>query len=152
MVCYGNICRSPLAEGILQHKADAAGLHWQVDSAGVSGMQRGNPPHELSQKIALLNGVDICRQSSRSFTKEDMHLYDKIYVMDSENYADVKHIARQFWDATKVEYLLNESFPATNKSIPDPWYGIEADYHTVYAMIDEACTAIIKRYTTQHTS
>ena len=78
MVCLGNICRSPLAEGILKHKVKEAGLHWQIDSAGTNGYHVGEPPHKLSQKVAKLNGIDICQQRGRLFSKTDFDTYDKI--------------------------------------------------------------------------
>ena len=76
MVCLGNICRSPLAEGILQHKAKAAGLNWIVESAGTNGYHTGEPPHHLSQKVALLNGINISNQKSRKFIAKDLNEYD----------------------------------------------------------------------------
>ena len=81
MVCLGNICRSPMAEGILQHKAREAGLNWIVESAGTNGYHDGEAPHRLSQKVALQNGINICQQRSRRFTAVDFLQYDKIYAM-----------------------------------------------------------------------
>src|SRR5215210_8348518 len=81
MVCLGNICRSPLAQGILEHKAKNAGLDWHVDSAGTNGYHVGEAPHKFSQKVARANGIDICHQRARNFVKEDMDRYDKIYAM-----------------------------------------------------------------------
>lgn len=146
MVCLGNICRSPLAEGILQHKADKLGLNWEVDSAGTAGYHVGEAPHKLSQKVAKLNGVDISNQRCRQFKKEDFLHYDKIYVMDTSNYNDVKRLSRELWDEKKIDLLLNEIHPQKNESVPDPWYGEEDGYHKVYKMIDEACEEIIKKY------
>ena len=146
MVCLGNICRSPLAEGILQHKADKAGFDWQIESAGTAGYHIGEPPHKLSQKVAKLNGIDISSQQCRQFKKEDMLTFDKIYVMDSENYINVKHISRALWNENKVDLLLNELYPGRNMSVPDPWYGMEDGYHKVYKMISDACDAIIEKY------
>jgi len=97
MVCLGNICRSPLAEGILQHKVIKAGLLWQVESAGTANYHVGEPPHKLSQKVAKMNGIDISRQQCRQFKKEDMLEFDKIYAMDSENYINIKHISGDLW-------------------------------------------------------
>ncbi len=151
MVCLGNICRSPLAEGILQHKAWKAGLQWSVESAGTSAYHPGNPPHELSTKVAKLNGVDICRQRSRQFVKEDLLNYDFIYVMDSSNYIDVKKMSGELWNSGKVDLLLNELYPGENRNVPDPWYGKEEGYHAVYEMIDEACDNIISKYELQNT-
>lgn len=146
MVCLGNICRSPLAEGILQHRVNQAGLRWMVDSAGTGNYHIGEPPHRLSQKVALLHGIDIGKQKARQFRKEDMHYFDRIYVMDSQNYQDVEHISRDSWNKDKVELLLNESHPGKNINVPDPWFGTEEGYHKVFAMIDEACRIIIEKY------
>lgn len=146
MVCLGNICRSPLAEGILQHKVKSAGLSWEVDSAGTANYHVGEPPHKLSQKVAKHNGIDIGCQQCRQFKKEDMLAFDKIYVMDSENYINVKLISKEFWDENKVDLLLNELHPGKNMGVPDPWYGTEDGYHKVFKMISNACDAIIEKY------
>ncbi|HNP22166.1 MAG TPA: low molecular weight protein-tyrosine-phosphatase [Panacibacter sp.] len=149
MVCLGNICRSPLAEGILQHKAKQAGLKWLVDSAGTSNYHIGDQPHQLSQKVAMINGIDISRQKARQFSKDDMVKFDKIYVMDSQNYQDVKVISREFWNEDRVKLLLNESHPGSNMNVPDPWFGTEDGYHKVYQLISDACEAIVHK-TIQH--
>ncbi len=146
MVCLGNICRSPLAEGILQHKANTLKLNWQVDSAGTAGYHVGEAPHRLSQKVAKQNGIDISQQQCRQFVKEDMLHYDLIFVMDTSNYNDVKKISKELWNEQKVDLLLNELYPGENKSVPDPWYGNEDGYHTVFEMIDKACEKIIEKY------
>ena len=145
MVCLGNICRSPLAEGILQHRADKAGLDISVDSAGTAGYHIGEAPHHLSQKVALLNGVDIGGQKGRQFLKEDMDRFDHIYVMDSENYNEVRRIAGNKWDEKKVSLLLNELYPGENRGVPDPWYGNEDGYHAVFDLIDRASRRIIQK-------
>jgi len=146
MVCLGNICRSPLAEGILQYKADKAGLGWQVDSAGTGNYHIGEPPHHLSQKVAKLNGVDISKQCCRQFMKEDMLNFDRIYVMDSSNYNDVKRLSKELWNPDKTDLLLNELFPGQNRNVPDPWFGTEDGFHKVYDMIDQACDKILEKY------
>lgn len=149
MVCLGNICRSPLAEGILQHKADAAGLNWQIDSAGTGNWHIGEAPHRLSQKVANINGVNICNQKARQFEKEDMHRFDLIIPMDADNYKEVKRISGDFWNPQKVEMLLNYSFPGENRNVPDPWYGGEPDFHDVYKMISLACDRIVEKHAVQ---
>ena len=146
MVCLGNICRSPLAEGILQHKAQEAGLQWIVESAGTNQYHIGEPPHKLSQKIAKLNGIDICEQRARRFTKEDFTKYDKIYAMAGDVITEMRSIAGKHFDASKVDLLLNELEPGSNKDVPDPWYGPEPGYHEVYALINEACERIVEKY------
>lgn len=145
MVCLGNICRSPLAEGILQEKAMRAGLHWQVDSAGTNGYHNGEAPHRLSQKVARQNGIDISAQRSRQFTADDFRKYDKIYAMAGDVVDDIRRLARQQFDASKVELLLNELYPGKDQDVMDPWYGGEEGYHEVYAVIDAACEAIIQK-------
>ncbi len=148
MVCLGNICRSPLAEGILQHKAEQAGFNWQVESAGTGSWHIGSAPHPLSQKIASMNEIDISQQQCRQFRKEDILHYDFIYVMDEENYTDVKEMSGELWDETKVDILMNELYPGENRSVPDPYLGTEKDYHKVFALIERACDKVIKKYTT----
>jgi protein-tyrosine phosphatase len=146
MVCLGNICRSPLAEGVLKHKAQQAGLNWTVESAGTNGYHIGEAPHRLSQKVALLNGIDICNQRARQFVREDMDRYDKLYAMADDVLYEMKRIARDKWNGSKVDYFLNELHPGKDRSVPDPWYGTEPDFHEVYKLVNETCDAIIKKY------
>lgn len=146
MVCLGNICRSPLAEGILQHKANNAGLNWKVDSAGTGSWHVGDPPHKLSQKVAKLNGIDITHLRGRQFRGQDMIEFDRVYFMDEDNYLDARSIAGQLWMDEKADLLLNEIYPGRNKPVPDPYYGGEDGYHDVFDMISKACDAIIAKY------
>ncbi|WP_462259814.1 low molecular weight protein-tyrosine-phosphatase [Ferruginibacter sp.] len=147
MVCLGNICRSPMAEGILQHKAGKAGLNWEVDSAGTNGYHTGEPPHYLSIKVASQNGIDISSQRSRKFTAADFEQYDKIYAMAEDVLDDMKMIAKNKFDTNKVDLLLNELYPDQNRDVPDPWSGPEHGYHEVFAIIEKACEQIIKQQT-----
>lgn len=147
MVCLGNICRSPLAEGILRQKAKAAGLDWIIESAGTNSYHTGECPHPLSQKVAKLNGVDISKQRARTFTADDFEKYDKIYALASDVYDDIKRIGGKKFDASKVSLLLSESGEVENLDVPDPWYGPEPGYHEVYKMIDGICDTIIYKYT-----
>jgi len=144
MVCLGNICRSPLAEGILQKKAAEAGLDWIIESAGTNGYHTGEPPHHLSQKVAQLNGLNISRQRSRLFKKEDIAYFDRIYAMSADVVKDIQHISKDRFDSKKVSLLLNESAPGKNLDVPDPWSGPEEGYHHVYQLINDACDTIIK--------
>jgi protein-tyrosine phosphatase len=146
MVCLGNICRSPLAEGILQEKAFKAGLNWSIESAGTNHYHTGEAPHPLSQKVAKLNGIDICRQRARRFVAEDIEVYDKIYALAGDVLDDIRRIARKKMDEKKVDLLMNELYPGMNLDVPDPYYGAEPGYHEVYKMIDEVCQAIIDKY------
>jgi protein-tyrosine phosphatase len=146
MVCLGNICRSPLAEGIMQQKVAEAGLHWVIDSAGTNGYHTGEAPHRLSQKVALQHGIDISRQRARDFVQEDFERYDKIYAMATDVMDDMKRIAGKKFDRLKTALLLDELYPAQHRDVPDPWYGPEPGYHDVFALIDRACAAIVEKY------
>jgi protein-tyrosine phosphatase len=148
MVCLGNICRSPLAEGILLEKAIKAGLNWQIDSAGTNGYHTGEPPHHLSIKVARQNGIDISNQRSRRFTADDFEAYDVIYAMANDVLQDMRRIGKNNFDVNKVSLFLEASFPGAERDVPDPWNGPESDYHEVFEIIDRNCDAIIKKYTT----
>jgi len=145
MVCLGNICRSPLAEGILQDKAFKAGLKWSVESAGTNSYHLDEPPHPLSQKIAKLNGIDICNQRARRFVAEDFEKFDKIYALAEDVLYEMKRISKNKFDASKVDLLMNELYPGKNLDVPDPWYGPEPGYHEAYKLIEAACEKIIQR-------
>jgi len=146
MVCLGNICRSPLAEGILQDKAFKAGLRWTVESAGTGAWHTGQPPHHLSVKVAKQNGIDISRQRARSFEPADFDHYDYIYALAGDVLGEIKRIAGKKFDASKAGLLMNEAWPGRDRDVPDPYYGPEAGYHEVFALIDQCCDAIVQRY------
>lgn len=143
MVCLGNICRSPLAEGILQQKANAAGLDWQVDSAGTNGYHVGEAPHRLSQKVAQARGLDISGQRARRFTADDFARFDFIYAMAGDVIDDMRRISGDRFDAGKTGLLMDVLFPGKQMDVPDPWYGPEPGYHEVYDMIEAACDQLI---------
>ena len=145
MVCLGNICRSPLAEGILQHKVNEAGLSWKVESAGTNSYHIGEPPHHLSQKVAQLNGINICDQRARRFKPSDLEEYDLLYAMSKDVIDDMKSMAGNNWQQEKVKLLMDELHPGQQKDVPDPWYGPEPGYHEVYKMIEAACDKILKK-------
>lgn len=153
MVCLGNICRSPLAEGILQKKAFNAGLKWQIESAGTNNYHTGEAPHHLSQKVAMLNGVDISHQRARKFSPDDFLMYDKIYALANDVLDEMRSISKNNsisqsdgFDLNKVDLLLNELYPGEDRDVPDPYFGTETGYHKVYALINDACDAIIEKY------
>jgi protein-tyrosine phosphatase len=145
MVCLGNICRSPIAEGVLKYKSIQAGLQWDIESAGTNSYHIGEAPHQLSQKVSLLHGIDIGTQKARRFTKEDFLQFDKIYAMAEDVIADMKEIAKDHWVDEKVDLLLNELEPGANKNVPDPWYGPEPGYHEVFELIEKACEKIVAK-------
>jgi len=145
MVCLGNICRSPLAEGILQDKAFKAGLTWSVESAGTNSYHIGEPPHPLSQKVARRNGIDISKQRARRFVAGDFDIYDKIYALADDVMNDIQRIAGKKFDATKIDLLMNELYPGKNMDVPDPYYGAESGYVEAYNLMEKACEAIVKK-------
>lgn len=146
MVCLGNICRSPIAEGVLKHKAKQHGLDWVIESAGTNSYHTDEPPHKFSQKICKVYGIDISDQRARTFTREDFKRYDKIYALATDVKDDIRRIGGVAADMSKVELLLNELHDNCNASVPDPWYGGEDGYLPVYEMIDKVCERIIEKY------
>ncbi|GAB2776090.1 low molecular weight protein-tyrosine-phosphatase [Salinimicrobium soli] len=143
MVCLGNICRSPLAEGILKSKVDPNKVY--VDSAATSDYHIGHSPDERSVSIARENNLDITSQEGRQFSVEDFDRFDRIYVMDMSNYYDVIDLARNEEDKQKVSLILNEVFPGENVEVPDPYHGGKDGFHKVFQMLDEACEVIAKK-------
>jgi len=146
MVCLGNICRSPIAEGVLKAKAAEKNLGWIVASAGTESYHVGEAPHRFSQKICLAHGIDISGQRARKFSAADFSRYDKIYAMAADVYEEIRSIGGSGADMRKVDLLLNELHDNCNTSVPDPWYGGEEGYLPVFQMIDQACDAILKKY------
>lgn len=143
MVCLGNICRSPLAEGILKSKVDIQEIY--VDSAGTGDYHIGDPPDDRSVAIAKKNNLDITVQRGRQFSVKDFDSFDQIYVMDMSNYKDVLALARTEEDKNKVSLILNEVFPGENVEVPDPYHGGQDGFHKVYTMLSEACEIIAKK-------
>ena len=141
MVCLGNICRSPLAEGILWSKIKEAGLDWSVDSAGTSSWHVGNPPHKGSIKIAKENGIDISSQRCRQFSASDFDAFDLILAMDSENYKNILELANDQSQEDKVKLMLNYAHPGSNMGVPDPYY--TGDFQEVYDLLELACTNLL---------
>tara|TARA_B110000091_G_scaffold137_1_gene160 strand:- start:1107 stop:1544 length:438 start_codon:yes stop_codon:yes gene_type:complete len=144
MVCLGNICRSPLAEGILKSKVNAQKV--LVDSAGTAGYHDGNLPDTRSIKVASLYEINITNQRARKFTIKDFDIFDFIYVMDETNYQNILILARDQNDTRKVQMILNETTPGQNLSVPDPYYGGNQGFENVYAMLDEACEIIANKF------
>ena len=140
MVCLGNICRSPLAEGILKAKTNH--LDVVVDSAGTAAYHIREQPDIRSIEIANKYGIDLTSQRARQFSVNDYDEFDKIYAMDSSNYANIISLARDERDRNKVDVILNESNPKSFQSVPDPYYGGENGFQNVYDMLDQACNII----------
>ena len=142
MVCLGNICRSPLAEGILKSKSK----NIIVDSAGTAGYHIGNKPDIRSIEIAKKYNLDISDQRARQFNTNDFNIYDKIYAMDNDNYSKIISLAENQKEIDKVDLILNESYPNQYKSVPDPYYGGEKGFENIFHLLNNACEKIIERH------
>jgi protein-tyrosine phosphatase len=143
MICLGNICRSPLAEGLMKSKLNFT--KFTVDSAGTSGGHKGQAPDKRSIAIANKNGIDISQQKSRKLVKEDFKNYDYLYVMDASNYLDVIAMASNEEEIKKVIKILDEVFPNENLDVPDPYYGGSQGFENVYKMLDRATDVIASK-------
>lgn len=142
MVCLGNICRSPLAEGILKSKLNPD--FYIVDSAGTSAYHIGELPDHRSIAIAKKNGIDISNQRARKFIANDFNEFDLIYAMDIENYYNICSLSTNKSNLLKVKLILNEINPLKDLSVPDPYYGGDYGFENVYEMLDKACSIITK--------
>jgi len=144
MVCLGNICRSPLAEGILKAKTKHTSIF--VDSAGTGGWHIGNLPDSRSIAVAKTHGIDLTQQRCRKLKISDFDTFDFIYVMDKSNYEDVIALARTKEEKQKVSLILNESSPNKNLEVPDPYYGGDNGFENVFQMLDAACEVIANKW------
>lgn len=143
MVCLGNICRSPLAEGLLRAKLDPT--HFEVDSTGTGPWHVGNAPDPRSVAVARKNGLDISMLRGRQFSHQDFIDFDHIYVMDSSNLSNVLDLAQNDQEAQKVCMILDTIFPGEKVDVPDPYYGGDDGFDRVYDMLDQACDVIASR-------
>lgn len=143
MVCLGNICRSPLAHGILESKAPE---DWYIDSAGTSGWHEGERPDTRSIITAKGRGLNIDQQRSRPFVVEDFERFDVIFAMDSANYTNITRLAPDEASKAKVRLIMNEAYPGENRQVPDPYTGGQRGFEDVYDMLDLA----IEKFLEQH--
>ena len=148
MVCLGNICRSPLAEGILATKLPKD--KFTVDSAGTGSWHIGHAPDDRSISVAKKNRINISQQKGRQFSTTDFDVFDYIYVMDSSNYKNVTAFAQNQNQVEKVQLILNELFPNENVDVPDPYFGLPNGFEIVYNMLDEVCDVIAKKLLEKH--
>jgi len=143
MVCLGNICRSPLAEGILASKLPKD--KFSVDSAGTGSWHIGRKPDERSIAVAKKHQLDISNQKGRQFSNTDFDTFDYIYVMDNSNYDDVILMTKNPEYREKVQLILNELFPNENVDVPDPYYGLPNGFEAVYQMLNDASDVIAEK-------
>ena len=144
----GNICRSPLAEGILASKLTQNTFH--VDSAGTGSWHIGQSPDERSIAVAKKNGLDISQQKGRQFSSADFDTFDYIFVMDNSNYDNVIALAKTNKHKEKVKLIMNELTPNQNQDVPDPYFGMHNGFDIVYSMLDDACEVVAQKLIAKH--
>ena len=142
MVCLGNICRSPLAQGILEKKLKNYDI--EIDSAGTASYHIGKKPDIRSIEIAKKNNIDITNQIARQFRIDDFKEFDIIYAMDKNNYNHLYSLTTTKEDRKKIKLILNEINPKNDLSVPDPYYGGNDGFKNVYTILNDACDQIIK--------
>lgn len=144
MVCLGNICRSPMAEGILQHAAYQRGITLEIDSAGTSAYHVGDAPDPRGQATLLQHGVDISGQHSRQIRTSDFTEFDLILAADASNFQDLK-AAAPLNQTARIEFMLDADFPDENRGVPDPYYGGQNGFEEVYELLNSAMVALLDR-------
>ena len=145
-VCTVNICRSPMAEGILRHKLHAARIEAEIDSCGFESFHVGDHPDSRAQTVCRKNNIDISSHTSRLFRKQDFDHFDRIYVMDSSHYHGVSKAARSAVDMKKVDYILNILYPGSNTEVDDPWYHDINAFERTYKQLEAACDLLVKEF------
>ena len=149
MVCLGNICRSPIADGLLRKKVKEQGLDVEVDSAGTIGLHKGDAPDRRMIETARKNGTDISFLRARQFKVEDFDNFDYIFSMDFSNKKNILSLARNEEDQNKVHMLLGDLTDQQGASVPDPYYGTQKDFDHVYDLVDQATDILIKKLITR---
>lgn len=144
MVCLGNICRSPLAEGIMQRKLQARDLDWPVDSAGTGNWHIGEKPDPRSIEVAQKNGIDISGQRARQFQSTDLNDYDLILAMDTANLRNIQNLCKKSDHQKKVHLIMELAHPGAGTDVPDPYWDNDG-FSLVYDMLDIACEKIIEQ-------
>jgi len=145
MVCLGNICRSPLAEGILRKKVKSHKLDWTVDSAGTGSWHIGASPDPRSIAVAKNHGIDIEQQRGRQLSKRDFENFDLIFAMDSENFQNIMRLAPSEEDKQKVSLIMNQLESKSNQSVPDPYWDDDG-FEKVFKMLEKACEKIVDNF------
>jgi protein-tyrosine phosphatase len=144
-VCLGNICRSPIAHGLMVEKTTQLGLDWEIDSAGIGGWHQGQLPDKRSIAEMKKHKIDITYQRARQITKNDFDYYDHIVVMDKENYADASRLVISNGQKSKISMMMNWVENGKNIEVPDPYY--DGRFQLVYEMLVEAIDAMIYQLT-----
>lgn len=149
MVCLGNICRSPIAQGVMQKLVTEHGLDWNIDSAGTNGFHNGEQPHQHSIQICKQNGIDISTQTSRRITRDDLKNYDYILCMAQEVIDEMQTMFGNELTNKPIKLLMEFAYPGQKMDIQDPWYGPASGYGPVFDLIQQGCEAFIQQKSTQ---
>ncbi len=144
MVCLGNICRSPVADGLLRKKVEEAGLQITVDSCGTGGWHSGESPDDRSQENAMKNGLDISMLRARQIQQDDLDKFDHILVMDRSNRENVLNICTNETQRNKVKMILSYSHPGQDMEVPDPYFGTHDGFQNVFDLLNEACDRFLE--------
>ncbi|NNE30193.1 MAG: low molecular weight phosphotyrosine protein phosphatase [Saprospiraceae bacterium] len=145
MVCLGNICRSPLAEGIMKEIVQREGIDWEIDSAGTGAWHAGETPDPRSVEVSRRNGIHIADQRARQFTAEDFSVFDYILAMDASNFRDILKLAPTEDARQKVEMIMNYAYPGENRRVPDPYYGGPSGFDDVFELLTHGCEAVLRQ-------
>ena len=135
MVCLGNICRSPLAQGILNAKVNH--LNIEVNSAGTANYHIGYPPDPRSIEVGLKNKIYISKQIARQFSVNDFKVFSHIYVMDNNNHEDIILLASSMEEQLQINYILTNQ-----ENVPDPYYGGREGFDQCFSLLENACEHI----------
>lgn len=142
MVCLGNICRSPMAEGILQNKLASRKIKATVESMGTAAFHEGETPDRRAIETTKKYGIDISKHIGKQFQPSDFEKFDQIFVMDSSNYNDVINWDKDHKYKSKVDFIMNKAYPGHDYSVPDPYYGGQDGFENTFKMLDNACEKI----------
>lgn len=145
-VCLGNICRSPIAEGVFKSLCEQEKIECLVESAGTQSYHIGESPHRYSILVCNEKGIDISEQRARKFKLEDIERFDKIYALANDVYDEIKKISGNQFNENKIELFLHQAYPYENRSVKDPWYGNLDGYYEVFDEIKFGCEAILQYY------
>ena len=148
MVCLGNICRSPMAQGILEHRVRSLSLGWEVDSAGTSGWHDGEEPDSRAIEICQKYGIDISNQRSRKFRQSDFDYYDLILTMDNTNHQNITRLTNNKYHIDKVKPVLSFHSDDVNEEVPDPYY--DNNFEEVFLLLDESIDGLIQSVLRPH--
>lgn len=146
-VCLGNICRSPIAEGILKAKIAGKNLNWEIESKGTEAYHIGKPADARGVRTAANFGVNTSQHIARQFTKNDFKKYEIIYAMSTDVYEELRAMAKDSASLDKLKLFMDIKYPGKNLSVPDPWYGSEEGYIPVFEMIDDVCNFLVEKNT-----